>query len=170
LFLEQIKKGGPVTVTDKEVTRFFMLVEEAVGLVLQTLLKSKGGEIFVLDMGDPVKIFEMAKQLIHLNGKRPFYDIDIEFTGLRAGEKMYEELIIEGAEKTTLHSHIYIARPSAIHAEKLLKDIEELLGLTKENNRDKVVDKLLEITTIKKNEHRFPKTLLTLQESLNTVQ
>lgn len=170
LFLEQIKKGGPVTVTDKEVTRYFMLVEEAVGLVLQTLLKSKGGEIFVLDMGDPVKIFEMAKQLIHLNGKRPFYDIDIEFTGLRAGEKMYEELIIEGAEKTTLHSHIYIAKPSEISSERLLKDIEDLIGLTEENDRVRVVDKLLEITTTKKIKQKFIKTSVPFQETINVIQ
>lgn len=110
LFKEQIKEGGPVTVTHKEITRFFMSIQEAAQLVLQAGSMGNGGEIFVLDMGEPIKIFEFAKQMIRLSGYEPFVDIDIEITGLRPGEKLYEELLANNENTlSTPHSSIRVA-------------------------------------------------------------
>jgi FlaA1/EpsC-like NDP-sugar epimerase len=92
IFRAQIAKGGPLTVTDPEVTRYFMTVTEAIGLVLESATQGVGGEIFVLDMGEPIKIAELARQMIALSGFKENIDIDIEFTGLKAGEKLYEEV------------------------------------------------------------------------------
>lgn len=95
LFRKQIENGGPVTVTHKEIIRFFMTIPEAVGLILQSGAYAKGGEIFILDMGEPVKIYDLAEKMIMLAGMRPHYDIKIEITGLRPGEKLYEELLVD---------------------------------------------------------------------------
>lgn len=128
-FLEQIQSGGPVTVTHPDVTRFFMLINEAVGLVLQSISMSKGGEVFVLDMGEPVRVYDMAKELIHLAGKQPGRDVEIVFSGLRPGEKLYEELILEGAEEHSLHEDVYIAIPNTGDPVEALADIDEVLRL-----------------------------------------
>ena len=104
IFTRQIAEGGPVTVTDPEMTRFFMTIPEAVTLVLQSAALGEGGEIFVLDMGKPVRILELANQMIALSGLRPGVDIEIAFSGLRPGEKMHEELI-HGAEEMTPTAH-----------------------------------------------------------------
>jgi FlaA1/EpsC-like NDP-sugar epimerase len=110
IFHDQISKGGPVTVTDPEVLRYFMTIPEATQLVLQAGCIGKGGEVFVLDMGEPVKIVDLAEELIRLSGFVPYEDIDIVFTGLRPGEKLFEELLVEGEGiKPTSHTKIKIA-------------------------------------------------------------
>ena len=112
LFQKQIEQGGPLTVTHPDITRYFMTIPEAVSLVLQSVVYAQGGEIFVLDMGEPVRILELAEKVIEFSGYRPYKDIQIEYVGLRPGEKLYEELLLseEGLEKTP-NSLIYIARP-----------------------------------------------------------
>lgn len=123
-FRKQIERGGPVTVTHPEITRYFMTIPEAARLVLQAGAIAKGGEIFILDMGEPVKIVDLAKQLIKLSGYEPDVDMKIQFTGLRPGEKLYEELLLaeEGAT-TSIHKEIYIAKPIFIKHDNYLDEI-----------------------------------------------
>ena len=127
LFKEQIKNGGPVTVTHKDIIRYFMTIPEAVSLVLQAGAYAKNGEIFVLNMGEPVKIVDLARNLIKLSGYEPDVDIKIEFTGLRPGEKLYEELLMdEEGMQTTENKRIFIGRQIDVDEETFEKNIEAL--------------------------------------------
>ena len=142
-FREQIAKGGPVTVTDPEVTRFFMTIPEATQLVLQAGSMGQGGEIFLFDMGVPVKILDLAKEMIRLSGLVPYEDIDIVFTGLRPGEKLYEELLLDGEGiLPTTHEKIRIARAVVPDYQTLIADIEDILADARQINHDAVRNKL----------------------------
>lgn len=134
LFQKQISEGGPVTVTHKEITRFFMTIPEAVALVLQSSLYAKGGEIFVLDMGKPVRIYELAENLIRLQGLRPGVDIKIQITGLRPGEKLYEEALMdeEGLDKTD-NRMIYRGKPPKIDEKRFMSRLDALIRASFEN-------------------------------------
>lgn len=146
LFKEQIEKGGPVTVTHPDIIRYFMLIPEAVSLVLQAGAYAKGGEIFILDMGSPVKIRELAENLIRLSGHIPGEDIEIKYTGLRDGEKLYEELLIseEGIQKTE-NNLIYIARPMEFDSDRLFEKIEYMRAIMENATGREIVDIVKEL-------------------------
>jgi len=143
LFREQIKNGGPVTVTDERIVRFFMLIPEACKLVLEAGTKGNGGEIFVFDMGQPVKIADLAKRMIKLSGAK---NVEIKFTGLRPGEKLYEEVLneLEGT-KPTFHEKIRIAEVREYDYDEVCKDIDELVEIASHYDDMKTVQKMKEI-------------------------
>lgn len=137
LFLKQIESGGPVTLTHKEITRFFMTIPEAVSLVLTAGLMAKGGEIFVLDMGEPVKIYDLANNLIKMKGYTPGKDIKIEIVGLRPGEKLYEELLMdEEGLKSTENKLIFIGQPIELDDEAFLAELDALIAKAYKNGDD----------------------------------
>lgn len=146
LFKKQIANGGPLTVTHKNITRFFMLIPEAAQLVLQAGALAKGGEIFVLDMGKPVKIYDLACDLIRLSGLEPNKDIKIEVTGLRPGEKLYEELLMseEGLTDTT-HNKIYVGKPTFTSYDRLQVKLDQLEKLLIEDDNEIIKNKMAEI-------------------------
>ena len=145
-FRQQIEAGGPLTVTHPEITRFFMTIPEACQLVLEAGAMGKGGEIFIFDMGEPVKISDLAKKMIQLSGLQLNKDIKIEFTGLRPGEKLFEELLAN-AENTvpTHHAKILIAKVREYEFDEAEKEIEELISLFDKQNNNAIVSKMKQI-------------------------
>lgn len=147
LFLKQIDEGGPVTVTHKEITRFFMTIPEAVSLVLQASLFATGGEIFVLDMGKPVKIYELAENLIRMKGYKPNQDIMIEIVGLRPGEKLYEEILMdeEGLTKTA-NEMIFVGHPIAMDEDQFFDQLDDLIRYA-ETNGEHIKERTAQLCT-----------------------
>ena len=143
LFKEQIRKGGPITVTHPDIIRYFMLIPEACKLVLEAGTMGKGGEIFVFDMGKPVKIVDLANRMISLSGTK---NVDIQFTGLRDGEKLYEELLAtQENTKPTHHPKIMIAEVRSYDYEEVKQNEDELLQLTFTHDDMQIVKKMKEI-------------------------
>jgi FlaA1/EpsC-like NDP-sugar epimerase len=143
IFKQQIEKGGPLTVTHPEVKRFFMTASEAAQLVIQAGAIGKGGELFILDMGEQVKILDLAKNLVTLSGLDPNKDIEIKFTGLRPGEKLYEETLLDTEhDKATKHDKIYVAQPNNFNSYQLRKDVKELERLANWMEEEEIVVKM----------------------------
>lgn len=157
LFREQIKNGGPVTVTDERIVRFFMLIPEACKLVLEAGTKGNGGEIFVFDMGKPVKIIDLAKRMIALSGAK---NVEIKITGLRDGEKLYEEVLneLEGT-KTSFHEKIRIAEIRQYDYENVCKDVDELVAISRQYDNMATVAKMKAIVPEFKSNHSIYETL-----------
>jgi len=152
LFKDQIANGGPITLTHKDIIRYFMTIEEATQLVLQAASLSNGGDLFLLDMGNPVKIIDLAKQMIFLSGltlkdkSNPSGDIEILTTGLRPGEKLYEELLIDAKSMKTIHPHIFRAKEKFITPEILwpkLKELEKLLNQYEKEKSFEIISELV---------------------------
>ena len=147
LFKRQIEKGGPVTVTHPDIIRYFMTISEAVSLILLAGTYAKGGEIFVLDMGEPVKIDTLARNLIRLSGLTPDVDIKIEYTGLRPGEKLYEEkLMAEEGLKKTKNDLIHIGEPIPFDPDTFFKHLELLSERAHSNDRN-IRESIMEIVS-----------------------
>ena len=146
LFERQIANGGPVTVTDPNIIRFFMTIPEAASLILQAATMARGGEIFVLDMGEPVKILSLAENLIKLHGYRPYADIDIVFTGLRPGEKLYEELLMsEEGLKNTESQKIFIGKQVLVDEKEFFEKLKLLEDAAHLNDKEKIEELLMDI-------------------------
>ena len=159
IFKKQIAQGGPVTVTHKDITRYFMTIPEAVGLILQAITFAEGGEIFVLDMGEPVKIYDLAEKMVRLSGYEPNVDMPIVVTGLRPGEKLYEELLVaeEGLSKT-IHEKIMVTKIMDFNANEVNEDLEMLRNIVDSKdavNKDKIKKLIKKIvpTFIEEPEH-----------------
>jgi FlaA1/EpsC-like NDP-sugar epimerase len=143
LFTKQINEGGPITITHPEIIRYFMTIPEACQLVLEACSMGNGGEIYIFDMGKPVKIIDLAKKMIRLAGFRPDKDIKIKIVGLRPGEKLYEELLNDSAKNlATHHEKITIAEEICDEFDVISSAIEELVLAAKEGSNDKIVSKM----------------------------
>jgi len=139
IFQEQIRKGGPLTITDKRMQRYFMTIPEAAQLVLQASTIGNGGEVFVLHMGEPVRIIDLAETLISLSGLRPHHDIKIVETGIRPGEKLYEELRLETEQAlATSHPKIFISKITTLQSEELRAAVERLTELAHAQNESEL--------------------------------
>lgn len=160
LFREQIGEGGPVTVTHPEITRYFMTLQEAAQLILQASAMGKGGEIFVLDMGNPVKIRYLAEQMIRLSGRIPGQDVTIEFTGLRPGEKLFEELFYENENQdATSHPKILLARHSDMDWASLnqaINDLEQACLEFNDNRLQSLLDSLVPVAAYQQQDNIIP--------------
>jgi len=151
LFREQIRKGGPVTVTDERIVRYFMLIPEACKLVLEAGTKGNGGEIFIFDMGQPVRIADLAERMIKLSGAK---NVEIQYTGLREGEKLYEEMLNDKEKtKPTFHEKIRIAKVREYDFDQVSKDIDELIAISKQYDDMATVKKMKEIVPEYKSEN-----------------
>ena len=165
-FTKQIENNGPVTVTHPEITRYFMTIDEACQLVLEAGAMGKGGEIFVFDMGKPVKILDLAKNMIRLSGFRPEIDIQIEFTGLRPGEKLYEELLADKENtQATHHSKIMIAKATHDFDNTKIKLLSDLVHFIKDNNQNKSLKVLKLLVPEFKNKTLFEQ----IEESVENI-
>jgi FlaA1/EpsC-like NDP-sugar epimerase len=161
IFEEQIRNGGPVTVTHPDARRYFMTTAEAVQLVLQASTMGKGGEVFILDMGEPVKILDLAHRAIHLSGYEPEVGIKIMFTGLRPGEKLFEELQLDGEGiKPTSHEKIWMLQGNRVEFTTVCRWLEDLSMLVEARNVHGLVAKLTEIVP----EYSPSEELVTLAE------
>jgi FlaA1/EpsC-like NDP-sugar epimerase len=157
-FRQQIESGGPITLTHAEITRYFMTIPEATQLVMQAAAMGGNGEVFLLDMGEPVKIIELAKRMVELSGLKVkeannHGDIEIKITGLRPGEKLYEELLIGDQPIATDHPEIFMGMEHFITEQVLTKYVEELIDACKEGNSNKafmLIYSLIQINKTKK--------------------
>ena len=151
LFKKQIAEGGPISITHKEVTRYFMTIEEASQLVIQAAVIAKGGDVFLLDMGQPIKILDLANKMINLSGntikneENINGDIEIIFTGLRKGEKIYEELLIDAESVPTINPLIFTAKEKSLKPEYLFPKLDLLKGYLKEFDKEKTFKLLREL-------------------------
>jgi FlaA1/EpsC-like NDP-sugar epimerase len=146
LFTEQIQNGGPITITHPDVIRYFMTIPEACQLVIEAGAMGNGGEIFIFDMGEPVKIIDLAKKMILLAGLIPEIDIKIKIIGLRPGEKLYEELLNDNSKTAPTHnSKIMIANDTSTDYDLLFTEVEKLIAFANNNNNNKLVSKMKEI-------------------------
>ena len=172
LFVEQIKSGGPVTVTHEEITRYFMTIQEAVQLIIRAATIAKGGEIFVLDMGEPVKIKDLAYNLIRLSGLVPDQDIEVVYTGLRPGEKLYEELLITNDETqtSTVISKVFIEEPLPVEEEFLFDTIGKLECAAHELDNEKILELLQKLVpTYKRTTNYIEEDEEVMEEELDVV-
>ena len=172
LFRRQIEAGGPVTVTHPEITRFFMTIPEATRLILQATAMGKGGEIFVLSMGEPIKISELAEQMIRLSGFKPYDEIDIQYTGLRAGEKLFEELFHEGEQLlATHHEKILLAQRRCVDWTKFMSTIKKIeRGCYQVDQKDMFFLKLIEEIVPEFNSATLSSIKVETQEALSPLE